>query len=82
MRSARMIARSENQKMSPMMSVGVTENTAFPQKSPITVVVYARLLDEREQDCFANSEARDGHQKTVDSHSHAAARWHSVFKGS
>ncbi len=38
-----------------MISVGVTENTAFAQKSSITVVVYARLLDEREKSCFPNS---------------------------
>ncbi len=62
------------------MMVGVTENTAFAQKSSITVVVYARLLDEWEEDGFANSESRDGHEQSVDSHAHSAARWHSVFE--
>lgn len=43
-----------NQKMSPMMMVGVTEKTAFAQKSVITATVYFALLDERKEDGFAN----------------------------
>lgn len=34
--------------------------------------VLQRLLDEREQNRLANAEARDGHEQSVDPHSHAA----------
>ncbi len=61
------------------MSVGVTENTAFAQKSSITVVVYAPLLDEWEKDGFANSETSNGHEEAIDAHPQSAARRHSVF---
>ena len=69
-----------NQKISPMMIVGVTEKTALAQKSVITGSVYFALLDEREEDGFADAETGECHEQSVDSHPLTAARGHAVFE--